>query len=149
MRNNTTLTDSEFRELLDMIKYFKEKSIKLPANGEKVQFRLESKEMHENFYLDVNRSGIIELSKFTLQNRFIVIPLLRLDIDSAPHLNPDGSKASRNHLHIYKEGYGDTWAYDLDDTLGFDWSNCKYFEDYFYAFCKRCNIVAPETQSVI
>lgn len=149
MKSNAILTDSEFKELLNMVKYFKEKSIKLPLNGERAQFRLEAKEMHENFYLDVNRSGIIELGKFTLQNRFTVIPLLRLDINSAPHLNPDGSKTSRNHIHIYKEGFNDSWAYNLDNTVGFNWSDCKTFDDYFYVFCRWCNIIIPETQSVI
>lgn len=35
--------------------------------------------------------GGIELSKFKLQNRYAVtkLPLVRIDIDSPPHLNPD------------------------------------------------------------
>lgn len=130
------------------IEFSKETSINLPLNGEKIQFKLQDKENHENFFLDVNRSGIIELSKFTLQNRFTITPLLRLDIDSAPHMNPDGSKVSRNHMHIYKEGFGDSWAYELGKTNWTDLAQCKSFQDYFYTFYKCCNIILPEVQSV-
>lgn len=41
----------------------------------------------------------------------------RVDIDSPPHRNPDGTMTSRNHIHIYRETDHDTgnlpWAYDL------------------------------------
>lgn len=36
--------------------------------------------------------------------------LYRLDIDGAPHRNPDGEEIPCPHLHVYREGYGDKWA---------------------------------------
>ncbi len=149
MRNNTQITDEEFSALLNMDKYFEEKEVMMPGNGERVHFKLHSAEKRENFYLDVNRSGIIELKKFTLQNRFLVVPLVRLDIDSAPHINPDGSKTSRNHIHIYKEGYGDSWAFDLGSSGSFHFAKCSSFREYFIEFCKYCNIQLSQIQLLI
>lgn len=41
------------------------------------------------------------------------IALLRIDKNF--HTNPDGTKLSDTHIHIYQEGYGDKWAYPLDN----------------------------------
>lgn len=141
----TTITNAEFLELFKMKKTFANKDTTLPHSGSKVQFILNG-EHQRTFFLDVNRSGIIELKKFTLQNRYMVIPLIRLDIDSAPHINPDGTKVSRNHIHIYKEGYGDSWAYELNEINDNCFDNCSEFSNFFLQFCKYCNIEIPQAQ---
>lgn len=132
-----------------MTKHFVDPDAKIPSHGEKSSFKLIGENHHENFYLDINRSGIIELSKFTLQNRYVITPLIRLDIDSSPHINPDGNKVSRNHIHIYQENYGDSWAYELSDVDGLDIENCSAFNDYLLSFCKYCNILLPQAQLAI
>ena len=95
----------------------------------------------------MDRRGRIELSKFKLQNRYALtkLPLVRIDIDSPPHMNPDGTKTSRNHIHIYKEVDNDTgnlpWAYDLENfaQIKFNEDNI-IFMDIFTGFCEYCNI---------
>ena len=54
------------------------------------------------------------------------IVLARLDLGGPPHQNPDGEKLRRNHLHLYREGYDDKYAFPLpeefkgiSDTFGF------------------------------
>jgi hypothetical protein len=71
---------------------------------------LTSVDRRENFLLDVTRFQI-KLTKATYQNRArVVIILYRLDIDGAPHRNPDGQEIPCPHLHVYREGFGDKWA---------------------------------------
>lgn len=41
------------------------------------------------------------------------IALVRIDKNF--HTNPDGTKLTDTHIHIYKEGFEDKWAYPLDD----------------------------------
>ena len=107
------MTDLEFKRLMQLQKIFVKSSIILPNNGENSIYDLKSKETQDKFYLDVDRRGRIELSRFKLQTRYAVtkLPLVRIDIDSPPHLNPDGTKTSRNHIHIYREVDNDTGIY--------------------------------------
>jgi hypothetical protein len=61
----------------------------------------------ETFLLDVWR-GRLRLTKLKLQNRVqTAVVLARLDVDGAPHTNPDGTRLSGTHLHLYREGYDD------------------------------------------
>ena len=63
--------------------------------------------------LDIAR-GNIKLKKCTFQNRARkTIVLLRLDWDGPNHQNPDGEWIVSPHIHIYREGFGDKWAYPL------------------------------------
>lgn len=140
------ITNTEFETLIRITKHFTDENIRIPSTGEKMQYRLIGENHKETLYLDINRSGIIELGKFTLQNRYITTPLVRLDINSAPHLNPDGGKVSRNHVHIYQEGYGDSWAYELDEIDNFISEGHHEFNDYLIDFCQYCNIILPQAQ---
>lgn len=128
----------------------------LTRNGESDVFDLKSISTNDKFFLDVDRRGRIELSKFKLQKRYVLtkLPLVRIDIDSPPHMNPDGTKTSRNHIHIYKEVDNDTgnlpWAYDLENfaQIKFNEDNI-IFMDIFIGFCEYCNININNVQGVI
>lgn len=85
--------------------------------------------------------GGIDLRKGTYQNRARqVIILVRLDFGGAPHRNPDGSEVPSPHLHIYREGYGDKWAFEISSD------EFPQVEDPWQAlqdFMRFCNIVDP------
>ena len=150
------MTDLEFKRLMQLQKIFVKSSIILPNNGENSIYDLKSKETQDKFYLDVDRRGRIELSRFKLQTRYAVtkLPLVRIDIDSPPHLNPDGTKNSRNHIHIYREVDNDTCnlpcAYSLEEfeQIKFNRNNIV-FMDIFSSFCEYCNISMENIQGVI
>ena len=94
-----------------------EQTHSFPQPGEKLKMECESPSSGERFNLDIFR-GSIDLKKVNHNFRARTsIPLLRLDVNTAPHRNPDGEKVGRTHLHVYREGYGDAWAYDLSDDL--------------------------------
>lgn len=42
---------------------------------------------------------------------------MRVDIDGPDHTNPDGEIVPCPHIHIYREGYEDRWAYALDKHI--------------------------------
>lgn len=102
-----------------------------------------SKDNREEFSLDIYR-GKIELIKNTYQNRarktFI---LIRIDIGGSPHRNPDGQEISCPHLHLYKEGYADKWAYEIPDSFADVSDAWQVLQD----FMEYCNIVGkPDIQ---
>lgn len=148
------MTNEEFNALMALAKVFSKPSIKLPLAGNDGIYEVESTSTNDRFLLDVDRNSKIELSKFKLQHRYVTtkLPLVRIDINSPPHTNPDGHRVSRNHIHIYRETENDTgnlpWAYDLEDLDGFNGKSLD-FMSIFYAFCEYCNIAADDIQGVL
>src|SRR5205814_10608034 len=111
------LTQSEADKLTAIEKLFvKPETISLPP-GSDLTHELVSNDKQEQFLLDLWR-GTFRLSKLKFQNRARqVIVLVRLDVDGAPHTNPDGQKLGGTHIHYYREGYDDRWALPLDLTV--------------------------------
>jgi hypothetical protein len=84
-----------------------------PGGGGKLTIPLQSADRREQFMLDISRRRI-DLYKGKYQNRARqIVVLVRLDIGGAPHRNPDGTEIACPHLHLYREGYGDKWAYPV------------------------------------
>lgn len=80
--------------------------------------------------------GYIALEKITFQTRARkAVVLVRLDIDGPPHRNPDGEEIGCPHIHLYREGYGDKWAYPLPDELKCVLDNPYNLLDKFMDYC--------------
>ena len=108
-----------------------------PGPGDGLVLPLTSVDRRENFLLDILRFQI-KLTKATYQNRArVAITLYRLDIDGAPHRNPDGEEIPCPHLHIYREGFGDRWAIPAPIARFPDTSDLFATLD---AFMHHCNI---------
>ncbi len=89
----------------------------------------------EQFIVDVWR-GTLNLKKYKLQLRArVVIPLVRVDVAGAPHPNPDGNLVLCPHIHLYREGYDDKWAFPLTDYPFRDPDDIIVTFDDFARFC--------------
>ena len=111
-----------------------------PSLSGAVSIPLVSIDQREQFFLDVRRARI-DLGKGTYQNRGRqVVVLARLDFGGAPHRNPDGEEIESPHLHLFRAGFGDKWAYSVPSNcfvnLDDPWQTLKDFMRY-------CNIVGP------
>ena len=54
------------------------------------------------------------MAKGTYQNRARkTLVLARLDFGGQPHRNPDGQRVGSPHLHLYREGHGAKWAFEV------------------------------------
>lgn len=114
--------------------------VRLPDLGRKLSVELLSTDKRERFNFDMSRS-FVSISKLTLQTRGrVVVVLARLDIDGAPHRNPDYEELPCPHLHLYREGYGDKWAFPVPaehfKNLSDRWQTLQDFLIY-------CRIVEP------
>lgn len=109
------LTQVEADQLMAMAKHF----VRPPATvsippGTDETYELAGPNNRETFLLDIWR-GTIKLSKLKFQNRVrVAVVLARLDVDGAPHTNPDGVRLAGTHLHLFKEGFDDKWAFVVD-----------------------------------
>ena len=131
------LTQTEADALIAMEKTFEHGgTIRIPAGTDQTHELIGTDE-RERFLLDIWR-GTLRISKVRYQTRGRkVVVLVRLDIDGAPHTNPDGARIEGTHLHIYHEGFEDKWAYAIDPT---EFSDVSDIYHAFGDFCRYCNI---------
>lgn len=135
------LTQAEAEHLMQVVKHFVHPPdrIDIPP-GVSGTFELTDPNDRERFLLDIWRSTL-RISKLTFQNRVrTVVVLARLDVNGAPHTNPDGQSLPGTHLHLFREGYDDKWAIPVDVnkfTLLTDPGKT------FHEFCAFCSIESP------
>ncbi|MDP3465474.1 MAG: hypothetical protein Q8R86_06855 [Sulfuricurvum sp.] len=154
------ITNEKAKILFDLEKQTKEKQYILPNPNEILTIELlPLNEHYENeiFNLDINRK-YLALSKRTFQTRVQqTIVLRRLDF-YAGHRNPTISFVPKNigsdilelmkkyenikfeketHIHFYIDGYGERWAFPVNEFSLF--SSTSLYEQA-KEFCKYCNI---------
>lgn len=135
------LTQVEADQLMAMAKHF----VRPPATvsippGTDETYELAGPNNRETFLLDIWR-GTIKLSKLKFQNRVrVAVVLARLDVDGAPHTNPDGVRLAGTHLHLFKEGFDDKWASVVDPK---DFTLLTDPGQTFKDFCSFCRIESP------
>lgn len=130
------LTQQEAEHLISLIKIPRDIGGGLVFDHLKKVVTLTSSDDREEFFLNIT-PGKFDLHKITYQTRARKsIILVRLDIGGPPHRNPDDEEVPCPHIHIYKDGYGDKWAYPLPT----EFDNCKDMWEFFEMFRKFCNI---------
>jgi len=94
----------------------------------------------EDFYLDIY-FGDVDFPRFSIQLRArITVILARLELDGPVHENPDGQLISTPHLHLYREGKGVRWAFELPADKFANLSDRSILWNDFMRFC---NITIP------
>jgi len=134
--------------------------------GENSKLEIKSIDESEKFTLDYNR-GKISL-KYSVQTRCrSYIQLIRLDTGGSWHNNPQervichpedpfyvvhddcvGKKfqPGEPHIHFYREGYEDAWAYPIPDWIKDPHDRRRTF----FEFLEKCNVLdKPSIQAGI
>lgn len=143
------ISDSEALHLIKMAKRSVwAKAMPFPDIGGKLQIPVEAEREKESFFVNINRGRTSSL-KVTYQTRArTLIPLARLDV-GASHQNPDGMHIGSPHLHIYREGFADKWAYELHslpEHLAFAIpARTTHIDAWFNPFLDFCNISHDNT----
>lgn len=108
------LTQAEADALIALEKHrTNEQDWDFPLGGESISVPLQSADGREQFLLDLSR-GRIDLRKVKMQSRGRqIVVLVRLDLAGPPHRNPDGQEIGTPHIHVYREGYADKWAFPV------------------------------------
>jgi len=111
-----------------------------PDLGGRIEVPLVSRDKREHFLLDIHRKCIALTTTYQTRARKVIV-LARLDF-GAPHRNPDGKEVGIPHLHLYREGFGDRWAFEVPaDLLSKPDDSWQVLED----FMKYCKIVEKPT----
>jgi len=109
-----------------------------PELGGHIEIPLVSTDKREAFSLDISRRRIALTTKYQTRGRQSLV-LARLDFN-APHRNPDDTEVGVPHLHLYREGYGDKWAFNVPENL---LSNPDDHWQVLIDFMAYCAIVEP------
>lgn len=86
-----------------------------PDLGGAIEVPLISRNQREAFSLDISRKRIALTTKYQVRGRQVVV-LARLDF-GAPHRNPDDTEVGVPHLHLYREGFHDKWAFQVPEGM--------------------------------
>ncbi|MDO4605024.1 MAG: hypothetical protein Q4B23_03485 [Helcococcus sp.] len=139
---------SKYLKNIQIEKSFIQNKIDFPMVNDYVALELIDSNNDSNYLFDINRKQAIEI-RCTYQTRYNKsIQLLRLDLNSKPHRNPDGEVIKDTHIHIYTDKYATAYAVKLDDPVlheinpTFDLEKLKTenIQDLFVAFSEFCNI---------
>ena len=140
------ITQSEYNYLIQEDKAFEdvETSIKLgpaPIKWKRIINTINGK---ETFLFDFYR-GSFEITKYTYNKRYRqTIVLLRYD-NGGRHTNPDGQFFDGPHVHLYREGYDDKFAFPIFE-IGVSPSDSM--EEVFKKIAQYCNIITIPTIEV-
>ena len=156
------LTQKEFEVIINNQKFINESIIIGDLTSKSYQIFFENEEFNNlNAYLDIHRSGSIEI-KHGINNRVKTsIPILRLDINGHHHSNPifdenlikdfeiennlielmkkySGYKFTKeSHLHYYIEPFREKWAFP---PIEFNINVSNDFQQNIRNFCDNFNI---------
>lgn len=135
------VTQAEADALLAMEKHRSDdRSYRYPGPQTSIIVPLISVDKRETFLLDINRRKI-NIKRYTYMNRArTVVILARLDVEGSPHRNPDGIEIPTPHIHIYKEGFHDKWAYPIQPD---NFTNIENPWVTLEEFMKFCNVTVP------
>lgn len=66
--------------------------------------------------------------------------LARIDIGGAPHRNPDDTELPCPHIHLYREGFGDRWAFPVNPD---EFADTTDPWQTLMDFLRFCNVTRP------
>lgn len=136
-----SLTQEECEQLIAVPKHFKKPNqVCLPQRNNSQDYPLDGDDGNE-FLLDYDRRGSIELKHKAQLREGKFRPIVRLEINGPEHINPDGELIGRNHLHVYREGYELRWAHEIEVP--------QTPLAIFSYFCDLCSIEAVSVQDVM
>lgn len=132
------LSTSRAEEILGLRKEFEDRQPLEITQGSKVVKELTAVTLQLVLVFDLTFYGP---GRFSLQVRLAPpshLVLVRLDVGaSAVHKNPDDALVPAPHLHLYRQGYNDGFAYPIDPSDFRDISDLnKTYDD----FCRKFNI---------
>lgn len=138
------LTQQEFDALHSLKKYLDipDNEIIWPTKGTKLTLKCYSIDDKEQFEITITTSKI-KVTKATFQQLYSDKTILfRIDMDGPRHLNPNGEFIECPHIHIYKEGAHDKWAYPLQNFISIENQD---LQGIFLAFLTYINIIKLPT----
>lgn len=133
-----SITQTEYDFLMKQDKVFDDDLTSIQLGPAPIHWtrQINSSATNDIFLLDFYR-GSFELSKYTINKRYRqTIIMLRYD-NAGRHTNPDGVLFEGQHVHLYKEGYNDKFAFPVSVI---DVTDNDSMEVVFNKIMQFCNV---------
>jgi len=133
-----SITQSDFNSIINEEKVFSDLINPLTLSPVPINWSREIKAVNSKntFYLDFYR-GSFELTRYTYNKRYRQsIILIRYD-SGGRHTNPDGASFDGPHVHLFREGYNDKYAFPISE-LNIDDENT--IDEVLNKLLQFCNI---------
>ncbi len=134
------LTQREANRLIEVLKSIKDPGLFIfPNHRAQARINVVSNSTKDRFLVTVNRKAF-RATKCSYQELYSSGDneiLFRLDVDSSPHCNPDDTVVESPHLHVYREGFGDSWAIPLPENFPIT----EGLDEWLIQFLEYCRIV--------
>lgn len=140
------ITQAEYDFLMGQDKTFEDPITPIQLGPAPLQWvrQINSLTSKEVFLLDFYR-GSFELSKYTINKRHRqTVIMLRYD-NGGRHTNPDGILFEGPHVHLYREGFNDKFAFPMSEV---NVSSTDTMEEVFKKILHFCNIKQVPTIKV-
>ena len=110
------LSQTEYEIVMELQKEFEDGITPLMLGPGPVRWtrQLFSPETREEFILDYHK-GSIAIEKFVINHRYRQSIILLRYCHTGRHTNPDGITLDGPHIHMYREGYADKYAFPAAD----------------------------------
>lgn len=134
-----SITQNDFELIIKEEKVFSDLINPLALSPAPLQWtrEIEAVNSKNKYLLDFYR-GSFELTRYTYNKRYRQsIILLRYD-NGGRHTNPDGRSFNGPHVHIFREGYNDKFAFPISD-LNIDESNS--IDEVLENLLQFCNVI--------
>lgn len=135
--NVTKLTNDEAIKIFKMLKASLAKTINFPSKGKGEEFQVIGDTPKDIFIIKIFR-GKINANKYNLGARIKKDGIVILELHINPsniHINPDGSKITGSHWHVYSEEHG------LHTAIPSAELNDEEFVNNSISFFKKFNII--------
>ncbi len=132
------IAQTEFDFLMSQDKSFDDLVSPVQLGPAPIQWtrQINASAIKEIFLLDFYR-GSFELSKYTVNKRYRqTVILLRYD-NGGRHSNPDGVLLEGAHVHLYREGFNDKFAFPVSE-IGVEISDSM--DKVFTKIMHFCNV---------
>ena len=132
------MLDTEFNALIAETKRFKDKFVQPKINSYGKQALSDKKGNEYIFDYQLGSAGkmiiTMEMSdaKQKWQSRFNNMPMVRIDINGSPHMDPTNGRVLKNHIHIFYPSGTKVYAIQSFDTnLYQDLNPWNVLRDFF------------------
>lgn len=140
------ITQAEYDFLMGQEKMFDDTTSPIQLGPAPIQWsrQINLSVIKEIFMLDFYR-GSFELLKYTLNKRYRQTTIMLRYDNGGRHTNPDGVTFDGRHVHLYREGYNDKFAFPVSE-IGV--TNTDSMDIVFNKIMHFCNVKSFPTIEV-
>lgn len=134
------ISNREAIQLIEMSKRPGSEVINCPDWETKEIYEFESAGGREKFKMDFYRGRSIQMKATHHLRARKSVGLVRVAVNTGGHKNPDGTEVGPNHIHLFRQGAGLSYAYPLSEVTENFFQTPNNLTSLIRDFLLYCNV---------